>query len=285
MKMASFKSNVSYNKLISLRDKLTCLNGVITPEAVDRPEDELGNIFMVVKTHHYEQGQKYGQLASTIPKPKYRLDIGNAMWIHTIPAGPGAYSTAALTVKNAATLREQYVAEHKILMKNYDDYLGIKEADKGLILYIAGDEALFKKQYINFGDLMVLSMIGHLCLKTAIKMTTAQQHKYKTTGYNNPWDPTTSITSYFTQLDWFQVSLGDYSIVTSNTEKTIVAEPQIWQSKMFTEDQMFEWENKTAVKQTWAELQTYFTKKWPERKQYSTMTAKQLRFKEAALLA
>jgi hypothetical protein len=30
---------------------------------------------------------------------------------------------------------------------------------------------------------------------------------------------------------------------------------------MFTEDQMVAWENKTAAQQTWAELQTYFTKK------------------------
>ncbi len=56
-------------KVISLDDftdtqyKMTHLNGVITPEAVDRLEDELGGIFTVVKTHHYEQGQKYGHLA------------------------------------------------------------------------------------------------------------------------------------------------------------------------------------------------------------------------------
>ncbi len=59
----------------------------------------------------------------------------------------------------------------------------------------------------------------------------------------------------------------------------------MWQSEMFTEDQMVVWENKTAAQQTWAELQTYFTKKWLERKQYSTRTAKHSHFKEAALLA
>jgi hypothetical protein len=69
--MASSKSNLSYNTLIFLRDKLTCLNGVITLEAVNRLEDELGGIFTVAKMHHYEQSQKYGHLASAIPKPKY----------------------------------------------------------------------------------------------------------------------------------------------------------------------------------------------------------------------
>jgi hypothetical protein len=104
--------------LISLHDKLTHLNGMITLEAVDRLQDELGRIFRVPKTHHYKQGQKYGCLASTIPKSKYRLVIGSTTWTHTIPADPGAYSMAALAVGNAAALREQYVAEHMILMKS-----------------------------------------------------------------------------------------------------------------------------------------------------------------------
>jgi hypothetical protein len=59
----------------------------------------------------------------------------------------------------------------------------------------------------------------------------------------------------------------------------------MWQSEMFTEDQMVMWENKPAAQQTWAELQTCFTEKWLECKQYSAMMAKQLRFKEAALPA
>jgi hypothetical protein len=64
-------------------------------------------------------------------------------------------------------------------------------------------------------------MIDHLRLKTAIKMTTVHKHKYRTTGYNTPWDPTISITAYLTQLDRFQVSLGDRGIATSEDEKTM----------------------------------------------------------------
>ncbi len=58
----------------------------------------------------------------------------------------------------------------------------------------------------------------------------------------------------------------------------------MWQSEMFTEDQMVVWENRGAMVQMWAALQTYFTEKWLEQKQYLAMTAKQLQFKEAALL-
>jgi hypothetical protein len=102
--MTTSKNNGAYNTLISLRDKLTRLNGVITPKAVD--EDELGRIFTVTKTHHYEQGQKYGHLASAIPELKYRLIIGNATWVHGVPANPGAYSQAALGAGDAAALQE-----------------------------------------------------------------------------------------------------------------------------------------------------------------------------------
>jgi hypothetical protein len=128
-------------------------------------------------------------------------------------------------------------------------------------------------------------MINHLHLKMAIKMMAAQKHKNKTMGYNNPRDPTLSITAYFTQLNRFQVSLSNRGIATSKDKKKRAAGAQMWQSKMFTEDQMGAWENKPAAQQTWAALQAYFTEKWLERKQYSAMMAKQLQFKEAALLA
>ena len=275
--MTSPASSNAYDTLISLRDKLTRLNGVITPEAVDKLEDKLGGIFTVTKTHHYKQGQKYDHLASAIPEIKYRLVIGNPTWTHMVPVDPGAYSADALAAGNSAAVRKQFVAQHKIEQKNYRDYLSIEEAGKELIVYAVGNDAVapLKKQYIGFGDTTVLDMIEHLRLKTAIRMTTAQKFEYKTTGYNNLWYPTTSITAYFTQLDRFQVSLGDRSIATSDQEKTMAAGAQMWQSKIFTEDQMVAWENRTPATQTWADLQAYFTKKWLERKQYSATTAKQ----------
>jgi hypothetical protein len=78
--MSSSASSEVYDMLIKLWDKVTRLNGVIPPDAVDKLEDELGGIFTMAKTHHYTQGQKYGHLASAIPKSKYRLIIGNATW-------------------------------------------------------------------------------------------------------------------------------------------------------------------------------------------------------------
>jgi hypothetical protein len=133
--------------------------------------------------------------------------------------------------------------------------------------------------------MMVLAMINHLRLKMEIRMMTVQKYKYETNGYNTPWDPTMSIAAYFSLLDCFQVLLSNRRIATSNKEKTMAEGVQMWQSEMFTEDQMVIWENRGAMAQMWVALQTYFTEKWLEQEQYSAMTAKQSRFKEAALLA
>jgi len=125
--MTSSVSQGAYDTLISaLRDK-------------HKLKDELGGIFTVMKTHHYEQGQKYGHLASAIPESKYRLVIGSTTWNHTVPIDPGAYSTDALAAGNAAATREQFVAQHKIAQKSYRDYLSVEEAGKELILYAVGD--------------------------------------------------------------------------------------------------------------------------------------------------
>ncbi len=87
-----------------------------------------------------------------------------------------------------------------------------------------------------------------------IRMTTAQKYEYKMNGYNTPWDPTTSITAYFTLLGCFQVLLGDRRIAMSNKEKMMAAGAQMWQSEIFTEDQMVIWENRGAMAQMWAAL-------------------------------
>jgi hypothetical protein len=150
-----------------------------------------------------------------------------------------------------------------------------------------GDDALtpLKKQYINFGDSTIHSMTLHLREKTVIKMMTSQKFEYKAEGYGKQWDPTMSITAYFTGLDKFGTSLTDHGISTSVDEMTMTAGARMWESEMFTEDQMVAWEEKNPAQQTCQALQDYFTEKWLECPQYSQSTAKHLWFKDAALAA
>jgi hypothetical protein len=223
--VSTTKSMTVYKTLIKLCHKITCLNGIINPEDIDNLEDKLGGVCTIIKTHHYTEGQKYGHLASIIPQNKYWIVIEDTTWVQTVPNDPSAYSAQVLGVGNAAAQREQFVAEDKVPQASYADYLGVKEAAKELILYAVGDNLLapLKRQYIGFGDTTVLAVLNHLRMKTAIWMTTEQKHKYKTSGYNMLWDPTSSIAAYFMHLDRFQISLGNCGITTSNEEKTMAA--------------------------------------------------------------
>jgi hypothetical protein len=116
-------------------------------------------------------------------------------------------------------------------------------------------------------------------------MTTSQKFEYKSEGYGKQWDPTTSITAYFTGLDKFRISLTDWGIATSIKEMTMAVGARMWESEMFTKDQMVALENKPATQQTWQALKDYFTEKWLECRQYSQATAKHSWFKDAALTA
>jgi hypothetical protein len=77
---------------------------VITLEAINKLEDELGRIFMITTTHHYKQGQKYGHLVNAIHESKCRLVIGEAAWEHTVSDNPGACLQAAHGIGNSAAL-------------------------------------------------------------------------------------------------------------------------------------------------------------------------------------
>jgi hypothetical protein len=222
-----------------------------------------------------------------IHQEKYRIVISNPTWVYAAPANPGVYLVAAIIAGVSAAQQKQLVAQHKEEQTTYANYLGAQEAGKELLLYNVSANVLapLKKQYINFDNATIHLMILHLQEKTAIKMTTSQKFEYKTEGYKVPWDPTTSITAYFTGLKKIKNSLADSGISTSVKEMTMAVGARMWESKMFTKDQLVLWENKPAANQTWQALQDYFTEKWLERRQYSQATAKHSCFKDAALPA
>ncbi len=134
---------------------------------------------------HFTDGQCYSFLASIIPEDKYRIVINSPAWVYTAPVNPGAYAATTLAAGVSAAQHEQIVAQHKEEQMAYANYLGSQEAGKELLLYGIGDNALalLKKQYINFGDMTIHSMILHFQEKMAIKMTMSQKFEYKAEGY------------------------------------------------------------------------------------------------------
>ena len=150
--------------LVAQKDAITKITGIITPESINTLKNKLGGAFTIVKSTHFVDGQRYGFLASVIPQEKYRVVISNPGWVYVAPANPGGYSAAALIAGVSAAQQEQLVAQHKEAQMMYAKYIGDQEAGKDLLLYGVGADSLvpLKKQYINFGDTTIHSMILHL---------------------------------------------------------------------------------------------------------------------------
>jgi hypothetical protein len=156
--------NGAYQLLVAQTDPITKITGIITPESIDTLENKLGRAFTIIKSTHFVDGQRYGFLASVIPQQKYRVVISNLAWVYVAPVNPGAYSAASLIAGVSAAQQEQLIAQHKEAQMTYANYIGAQEAGKELLLYGVGADALapLKKQYINFGDETIHSMILHL---------------------------------------------------------------------------------------------------------------------------
>ncbi len=150
--------------LVAQKDAIMKITDIITPESIDTLENKLGGAFTIVKSTHFVDGQRYGFLASMIPQEKYWVVISDPAWVYVAPSNPGAYSAAALVAEVSTAQQEQLVAQHKEAQMAYTNYLGAQEARKELLLYGVGANALalLKKQYINFGDTTIHSMILHL---------------------------------------------------------------------------------------------------------------------------
>ncbi len=110
------------------------------------------------------RGNDTGNFTCIIPEEKYSIIITDPTRIYAALVNPGAYAAAALAAGVSTAHREQITVQHKEMQTAYTEYLGAREAGKELLVYGVGDDALapLKKQYINFGDATIHSMILHL---------------------------------------------------------------------------------------------------------------------------
>ncbi len=94
--MTSKAKNGAYEILAAQKSAITEIAGVITPEAIDNLENKIGGKITILKSTHFDEGQRYGYLACVIPEEKYRVVIANATWTYAAPDNPGAYAATAL---------------------------------------------------------------------------------------------------------------------------------------------------------------------------------------------
>jgi hypothetical protein len=61
--------------LVTQKDTITKITGIITPKSTDTLKNKLGGAFTILKSTHFNEGQWYGFLATVIPEAKYRIVI------------------------------------------------------------------------------------------------------------------------------------------------------------------------------------------------------------------
>ncbi len=99
--------------LVAQKDTITKITGIITPKSIDTLENKLGGAFTILKSTHFNEGQRYGFLATVIPQEKYQIVINDPMWVYTAPGNLGVYAAAALSANISTAQRKQIVAHHK----------------------------------------------------------------------------------------------------------------------------------------------------------------------------
>jgi hypothetical protein len=97
MSSKSSKNGV-YEILVAQEDRITKIMGIITPEAVNNHEKELGWAFTILKSNHFSKGQPCRYLMCIILQAKYCIVIMDPARRYTAPANPGACANAALVV-------------------------------------------------------------------------------------------------------------------------------------------------------------------------------------------
>ena len=152
-------------------------NSKLTHVGINKLESQCAEIAAAAKTHSYTQGKKYGHIADIITESKYRILINDPAWVHAPPVDPGAYVPAALVAGASAAVREQTVANHKILQDSYNKYLVIQEVMKDIIKYAVGSSLItaLKEPYIGYEVSTVKKMSAHLYNKAAVKMTESEK--------------------------------------------------------------------------------------------------------------
>jgi hypothetical protein len=130
--MMSKAKNGAYEILAAQKSAITKIPGMITPNAINNLENKIGGIFTILKSTHFDEGQRYGNLACVIPEEKYRLVIANGTWTYRAPINLGVYAATALGAGVSAGQQEQIVANYKDDQTSYAKYLGAQEARKEL---------------------------------------------------------------------------------------------------------------------------------------------------------
>jgi hypothetical protein len=139
---SKLSKNGVYKILLTQKDAITKITGIITPKSNDTLKNEHSGAFTILKSTNFAEGEWYGYLSCVIPEEKYHIIIADPTWVYAAPVNPGAYAAAALASGVSVANREQVTTQHEDSQMAYTKYLSAQEARKELLLNGIGNDAL-----------------------------------------------------------------------------------------------------------------------------------------------
>lgn len=219
---------------------------------------------------------RLGLLAIVIPPSQYihlanpSLAADNQLddtWTLTPQTDPGPYDPAAAVNANASQ-RAQQEAQHKLKQDQYAKYNGAQDAIKDTIVASVPTDSIItlKEKFIGYKNRTIHDMFIHLRAHAVqVQSTTDVDEMYNT--LSEPWDGDNIATFLKRQKD-YQESLTNAGVDCPESLLVTRTVKQIFNTGLFNEDEVTQWEEKPTAAKTWAGMTTYFTKIHIGRKRY-----------------
>ena len=135
--------------------------------------------------------------------------------------------------------------------KDHKIYLGVEDGMKNLI--VKAYESCWLKEIeddiLEFTVVSAMEMLDHLdtqCLKV-----TNRDKKKQINNTEFLWLADEDVTVYFAKLEKEQVKLKAMKITWDDTQKVTQAVEEMYNSNIFNELQLMDWENKDDINKTW----------------------------------
>ena len=180
---------------------VTRIDGQPTNKDLNQLTAELSE--MAATVSKMNGGRSHGHLGMLVKEMEYQsLSTRNEPF--TVPTNPGAYST---TVDPDVMIRERQIAEHKFTVKEFETYLGVKNALRQKIREAGDNEWLegIHHQSMGFAHLTPKQTLDHL--KQGGMLLDYMDVSELTTKLTEPWDGNENPATRFARDDHYERQL------------------------------------------------------------------------------
>lgn len=253
----------------SLKDfTFTPIEGQPTDEDINNLVEECSNAAASVPTSN--GGGRHGHIGMLMDDADYQLiSHGNAAF--TVPVYPGAYP--ATVDENNAAVRERQIAEHKVLVIEFETYQGVESFLRKKI--VASVEpawlAALRSNTMGFNLSTPKQLIDHL--RSVGGDLEASDVTELTKLLQKDWDMVEAPAEYFARGDRIEKQLERAGHAKNPELRLAFAETTFEASAEF-EPAMREWELKASTTKTFSNFRVFIQNEFAKRHKRNKSTAK-----------